>query len=139
MPRSKTYRSDVSASVHKTMSGLHRLGLIDKATMREFDTLCLTMVEKLSPEEILALREREGVSQAVFAAYLNVTPILISKWERGEKKPSGPSLKLLITACLNRSPLRSANQASRRMCLYPYKHDAQASVSENSLACASCL
>jgi putative transcriptional regulator len=31
----------------------------------------------------------------VFAAYLNVTPSLISKWERGEKNPQGTSLKLL--------------------------------------------
>jgi putative transcriptional regulator len=27
--------------------------------------------------------------------YLNVKPKLVSEWERGEKKPSGPSLKLL--------------------------------------------
>jgi len=31
----------------------------------------------------------------VFAHYLNLKPKLISEWERGEKKPSGPSLKLL--------------------------------------------
>jgi DNA-binding transcriptional regulator YiaG len=42
-----------------------------------------------------ALREREDVSQSVFASYLNVTKDSVSKWERGEKKPAGPSLKLL--------------------------------------------
>jgi len=31
----------------------------------------------------------------VFARYLNVTVSLVSKWERGEKEPRGPSLKLL--------------------------------------------
>ncbi len=31
----------------------------------------------------------------MFAAYLNVTPSLVSKWERGEKHPQGASLKLL--------------------------------------------
>jgi len=77
------------------MSGFHRLGLVDKATMREFDASCLTSVPPLSPEEIVALREREGVSQGVFAHYLNVKPKIVSEWERGEKKPSGPSLKLL--------------------------------------------
>ena len=41
------------------------------------------------------MREREEVSQAVFAKFLNVQPGLVSQWERGEKKPSGPSLKLL--------------------------------------------
>lgn len=38
---------------------------------------------------------RERVSQTVFATYLNVTANLVSKWERGEKRPSGPALKLL--------------------------------------------
>jgi putative transcriptional regulator len=35
------------------------------------------------------------VSQGVFARVLNVKPGLISQWERGERRPSGPSLKLL--------------------------------------------
>jgi putative transcriptional regulator len=30
----------------------------------------------------------------VFAHYLNVKPKLVSEWERSEKRPSGPSLKL---------------------------------------------
>ncbi len=66
-----------------------------KATMRKFDELSLTPVERLSPAEIRALREREHVSQPVFARYLNVRKDAISKWERGEKQPDGPSLKLL--------------------------------------------
>jgi putative transcriptional regulator len=48
-----------------------------------------------TPEEIRALREREQVSQPVFAHYLNVRKDAVSKWERGEKRPDGPSLKLL--------------------------------------------
>jgi len=38
------------------------------------------------------------MSQATFALALNVTPIVISRWERGEVRPSGPSLKLLALA-----------------------------------------
>ena len=83
------------ASVRKTATGLHKAGLVDKATMREFDTLCLTPIETLTAEEIRALREREQVSQPVFAHYLNVRKDAVSKWERGEKRPDGPSLKLL--------------------------------------------
>ena len=44
---------------------------------------------------IQAMREQAGVSQAVFARYLNVSTKLVSDWERGVKRPSGPSLKLL--------------------------------------------
>ena len=85
----------ILASVHKTAAGLHKAGLVDKATMREFDALCLAPVEPLAPEQIRALREREQVSQPIFARYLNVRKDAVSKWERGEKRPDGPSLKLL--------------------------------------------
>lgn len=95
MTKNRKADSGILASVHKTAAGLHKAGLVDKATMREFDAICLTPVEPLSPDEIRALREREQVSQPVFAHYLNVRKDAVSKWERGEKRPDGPSLKLL--------------------------------------------
>lgn len=85
----------ILASVHETAIGLSRAGVIAKSTMREFDALCLTPVTPMTPDEIRALREREKVSQPVFAHYLNVRRDAVSKWERGEKSPDGPSLKLL--------------------------------------------
>jgi putative transcriptional regulator len=91
----KQYRSRAMASVHETAEGLHNAGLMDKQTLRQFDAACLTPVRPLTPAQIRALREREGASQAVFARYLNVTTGLVSQWERGEKHPQGPSLKLL--------------------------------------------
>ncbi len=83
------------AAIHETMEALHDAGAIDKQTMRRFDAACLTPIRQLTPEEIKAIRERERVSQTVFANYLNVTSSLVSKWERGEKRPSRASLKLL--------------------------------------------
>ncbi len=97
MPR-KRYRSDVFRSIHSIAEDLHSIGAIDKATMREFDRSCLTEIEPLEPEAIRRIRGKAGMSQAIFALTLNVTPSLVSQWERGEKKPSGPSLKLLNLA-----------------------------------------
>ena len=91
----KKYQSEAMAAVHETMEALHNVGAIDKRTMRRFDAACLTPVRTLTPREIKAIREREHVSQMVFANYLNVTSSLVSKWERGEKRPAGASLKLL--------------------------------------------
>jgi putative transcriptional regulator len=91
----RQYRSRAMASIHETAEGLHAAGVMDKQTMRKFDEACLTPVRPLTAEEIRALREREGASQAVFARYLNVTTGLVSQWERGEKHPQGTSLKLL--------------------------------------------
>ncbi|HEX3179917.1 MAG TPA: transcriptional regulator, partial [Beijerinckiaceae bacterium] len=70
MAKAMKRQSRILANVHKTATG--KAGVIDEATMREFDALCLTPVEQLSPAEIRALREREQVSQPVFAHYLNV-------------------------------------------------------------------
>lgn len=95
MKKEKRYRSNASESVHRLMSDVHEAGLIDKTTMKSFDDLCLTTVEELSPDEIVRIRLRENVSQAVFAQYLNVSVFSVSQWERGIKKPAGPALKLL--------------------------------------------
>lgn len=83
------------ASIHETAEDLYEAGLMEKRTMREFDGLCLTPISPLKPEEIRDIRERENVSQVVFANYLNVSKSIVSQWERGEKRPSGTSLKLL--------------------------------------------
>lgn len=93
--RGRTKSNSILDSVHATAAGLHKAGVMDKATMREFDALCLPEIPQMSPAEIKALREREKVSQPVFAHYLNVRKDAVSRWERGEKKPDGPSLKLL--------------------------------------------
>ena len=91
----KKYRSKILAAVHEAMQDAHEVGVIDKTTMREFDASCLTATEKISAKDVVALRRREGVSQAVLARHLNVAVKLVGEWERGEKRPSGPSLKLL--------------------------------------------
>jgi putative transcriptional regulator len=97
----KKYRSEAMASIHETMESLHDIGAVDKQTMRVFDDACLTPVQQLSPEEIRGLREREHMSQPVFARYLNVSKNLISDWERGTKKPGGPALRLLTVVKKN--------------------------------------
>ena len=91
----KKYRSEAFASIHETMEALHEVGAIDKQTMRDFDAACLTPVRPIAPENIRAMRQREHLSQPVFARYLNVSKNLVSDWERGVKKPGGPALRLL--------------------------------------------
>ncbi|CAN5562304.1 DNA-binding transcriptional regulator [soil metagenome] len=91
----KPYRSDVSESVHKGVSNLHALGFVDASTMRRFDETCLAPVEEFTAEEVKALREREGASQAVLARHMYVATATVSQWERGERKPAGAALKLL--------------------------------------------
>ncbi len=63
--------------------------------MRDFDRMCLTEAPTPVAAEIRAIREKAGVRQAAFAAYIGVTAGLISKWECGDKQPSPMALKLL--------------------------------------------
>jgi putative transcriptional regulator len=91
----KRYGSEALAAVHEVAQGLAEAGTMGKCRLRGFDALCLTPVEPLSPDEIRALRLRENASQAVSALHLNVTTGLVRQRERGEKQPSGASLKLL--------------------------------------------
>ena len=88
-------KNRILAEVHEMAGDLHEIGLIDKRRMREFDSLCKLDVEEMPPHKIKRLREEARVSQAVFAAVLNTSLSTIQKWETGDKKPGGPSLKLL--------------------------------------------
>ena len=82
-------------TLHKTAKDFADIGLIDPQTLREFDVACLPPVKDYTADEIKSLRLGCQASQAVFAAYLNTSPSTVQKWERGQKHPNGPSLKLL--------------------------------------------
>ena len=88
-------RKTLLGVVHKTAQGLHRAGVLDVKTMRQFDVLCLPRLRAYTPSQIRRLRARSRASQAVFAAYLNTSVSTVQKWECGQKQPNGPSLKLL--------------------------------------------
>lgn len=88
-------RSKILDAVHEMAKGLHAAGAIDQVTMREFDRACLSPVPPLRAADIRRIREREHVSQAVFAAVLNTSVSTVQKWEIGQKRPTGAALKLL--------------------------------------------
>lgn len=95
MKTDKGYRSAIAGAIHEMMSDAHDAGVVSRETLRSFDETCLAPAPMLAGEEIRALREREHVSQPVFAAYLNVSRNLVSDWERGVKRPGGAALRLL--------------------------------------------
>ena len=88
-------RKTILNAVYETARGLRDAGLMEAKTMREFDVLCLPRIKEYTAAQIKRIRERNKASQAVFAAYLNTSVSTVQKWERGEKRPNGPSLKLL--------------------------------------------
>lgn len=88
-------KSAILEAVYDTAKGLHKAGVMDQVTLRDFDRLCLPPVAPLQPEQIKHIRETSRVSQAVFARLLNTSLSTVQKWEIGQKKPTGTALKLL--------------------------------------------
>lgn len=83
------------SETHQTMTTLDDITTVRTFTTREFDEASVQLVQELKPEEIRSLRDREKVSQSIFAAYLNVSRNLVADWERGKRKPIGPAMTLL--------------------------------------------
>lgn len=77
------------------MEALAEIGAVDGATMRDFREDLLSPPPAYSPDGIREIRESFGVSQAVFAALMNVSLSTVQKWEQGQKAPSAPACKLL--------------------------------------------
>lgn len=82
-------------TVHEGAKDLHKAGVMDDVTLREFDALCLPPVKHYNAVQIRRIRLKTKTSQGVFAAYLNTSKSTVQKWEQGAKQPNGPSLKLL--------------------------------------------
>ena len=89
-------KSLILEAVRETAKGLHKAGVMDQVTLREFDRMCLPPVDPLQPEEIKRIREASHVSQAVFARLLNTSVSTVQKWEIGQKRPTGTALKLSL-------------------------------------------
>jgi len=93
-------KARLRAEIVEGARALHRLGVysaddVEKTTIRMLGRDALPKVAPLSPKEIVTLRERTGVSQAVMAGFLNVATKTLGQWERGERRPTGAALKLL--------------------------------------------
>ena len=87
-----------TGNVRRAIEAMRKKREVPGETYRKITAHDVPKREALKPmtaAEIVKVREAIGVSQAVLADALNVSVVLVSKWERGERKPSGPSLKLL--------------------------------------------
>ena len=95
MTTKRNFRSDAFEAIHASARALHKVGAMSKVTLREFDESCLAMPTEIKPKQIKTIREKNQVSQPIFARYLNTSESTVQKWESGAKRPSGMALKLL--------------------------------------------
>jgi len=85
MTTKSKFKSAIREGIHASASALHKVGALDKATMRHFDESCLVVPSEIKPGQIKQLREKN----------LNTSESTVKQWETGAKKPSGMALKLL--------------------------------------------
>ncbi len=88
-------RKGAYAAIHSAAFALHRAGGISKATMREYEELCIEPAHEVSAKDVIRIRAKANVSQNLFARYLNTSASTVQKWETGAKKPSAIAAKLL--------------------------------------------
>lgn len=50
------------------------------------------------PQDVQAIRDSMGLSQAAFAGVLGVSKRTLQDWEQGRRKPTGPARALLRVA-----------------------------------------
>ena len=58
-------------------------------------TFMIEPVKKYSNEDIKKIRNNAGMTQAVFANYMGVSPKTVEAWELGRTHPTGPAYRLL--------------------------------------------
>lgn len=88
-------RKSIAKSVTSTVKDLYKSGLVDVITMKNIEKLCIPEVQEYTPEKIVFIRNKFGLSQAALASIFNISPSTVQKWEQGNKKPTGASKKLL--------------------------------------------
>lgn len=89
------FKSEAFEAIHSAAAGLHRSGVMNKRTMRDFDEMCLAAAPHFDAKAIVQIRRDARVSQPVFARYLNTSTSTVQKWESGAKQPSGIAARLL--------------------------------------------
>jgi putative transcriptional regulator len=57
--------------------------------------LAIKPVDTFNHNDIKRIRQRTGLSQAMFAGSLGVSPKTVEAWENGRNKPAGASRRLL--------------------------------------------
>jgi putative transcriptional regulator len=82
---------NVQETLSEMAKDLYSVGAINEAVLTRFNQ----DLQGFSPSQITSLREKLGLTQALFAAYLNVSDKVVKRWEQGKAKPTGATLKLL--------------------------------------------
>lgn len=87
--------SKILDAAHEIAVGLHRIGAITDAEMRQYDAECLPKKRRFEAAEVQRIRASAYLSLSAFARVIGVGPATVEQWEQGLKRPTGASARLL--------------------------------------------
>lgn len=87
--------SDLLDTAAEMARALHKVGAMDKVTLRMVEELRLPERRRFTADDVRRVRAKTRLSQPVFAMMLGVGRTTVAQWEQGLKSPSGPSARLL--------------------------------------------
>ena len=79
MTSKQKFKGDAFEAIHSSARTLFKVGAIGKTALRQFDGSCRSVPSDIDPRRIKRIRERNRVSQPVFAHYLNTSESTIQK------------------------------------------------------------
>ena len=93
----------------KIKLGLEEAIAYEKGTLpAEASKLTIKPIAKYQADEIKQIRNRTGLTQRSFAAYMGVSPKTVEAWEAGRNHPDGAACRLLsLTEANPRFPQES--------------------------------
>lgn len=81
----------------KTMTG-EELGQKLLQSVREMKAGKAARITSIVPNEVVAARQKTGLSQAQFAKALHISARTLQEWEQGRRQPSGAAQALIQIA-----------------------------------------
>jgi len=92
----------------KRISSGEELGLKLLQSVREMKANQAARVTKIEPNDVVRARQKTGLSQAQFAAVLNISIRTLQEWEQGRRSPSGAARTLILIASRHPEVVREA-------------------------------
>ena len=92
----------------KRISSGEALGLELLQSVREMKAKQAARVSKIEPNDVVRARHKTGLSQAQFAAVLNISIRTLQEWEQGRRSPSGAARTLILIAARHPEVIREA-------------------------------
>jgi len=89
-------KSRIIEEMYESMRDLHAVGVVSDQEMNEVASIHDSYrAPQYSADMVKELRQKLNLTQVSLASVLNTSTSSVQQWERGVKKPGGPSCKLM--------------------------------------------